>query len=240
MNVPTPPIKGVNLCEKGHWSGKACADIKFAYCNLRCPWCNAKELVLSPDSLESWALDRVFSYLKQETGKIRAVCATGGEPTMHRGLPRFFREIKSFGFLTCVETNGTQPDVLDYLINEGLINSVLMDVKGPLENSKYSQAVGVDMPTSLIIESLNVLKNSAISESLRTTVVPAILDKHDVMAIARQLQGMGFTSLSLNVYDPAIVLEPDMAGIKKMYSKQDMAQMRTAVNAVFAKGDNQK
>ncbi len=231
MDAFAPPIKRIGPRKTDHWSDRDCVDVFFAFCNMRCPWCNVGDLVLDAAKLETMPIDAVYSQLSGCSG-LEAVCATGGEPTMHRGLSGFLRGLKDLGFLTCVETNGAQPHVLKYLLDQSLVDHILLDIKAPLEDAPYSRAVGVDVPASLIVESLDALKANPMSASFRTTVVPGIHNENDVTAIALSLRGMGFSSLSLNRFDPSRLLDPELEKIMP-YSDNAMLRMQTAVNAVF-------
>jgi len=61
----------------------------------------------------------------------------GGEPTLHRNLPSLIREVKEHGFLVKLDTNGSNPEMLDELVNSGAIDFVSMDVKAPLDPLSY-------------------------------------------------------------------------------------------------------
>ena len=58
-----------------------------------------------------------------------AVVISGGEPTLQRDLARFIRRVKDMGFLIKLDTNGTNPDLLESLIEQGMLDYVAMDIK---------------------------------------------------------------------------------------------------------------
>ena len=47
----------------------------------------------------------------KETG-LDGVCITGGEPTLHKGLPDFIAMFKQRRFLVKLDTNGTNPEII--------------------------------------------------------------------------------------------------------------------------------
>ncbi len=50
-------------------------------------------------------------------------------------MGKYLAEIKELGFLTKLDTNGTRPDVLIKLAQEGLVDYVALDVKIPPLNA---------------------------------------------------------------------------------------------------------
>ncbi|MBI9074722.1 MAG: radical SAM protein [Desulfatibacillum sp.] len=236
MSPLDPPIKGVEFQSDGHWSGMPCANVFLAYCNLRCPWCNAGQLVLEPHTLETLPLQVFFSEIeaiRQEHPELKAVCFTGGEPTMHRGLPDLIRQVGDMGLATCLETNGTQPHMLDYLITNGILKYILLDLKAPLDDESYSKAVGVPMPASIIRESLGQIKKMQTGHFIRTTVVPGISGEKEVPQMALQIKEMGFSRLDLNAFDSRQPLDPVMAHTRP-YQQEEIKRLQGAADAIFS------
>ncbi|MEM1557662.1 MAG: radical SAM protein, partial [Thermoproteota archaeon] len=111
---------------------------------------------------------------------------TGGEPTLHRDLPDFIEKIKKIGYSVKLDTNGTNPDMLKLLMDGKLIDYIAMDVKAPLE--KYDEVVKVKVDVDKIIKSIEIIKAFPEHE-FRTTVLPELLSREDILNIARQLRG---------------------------------------------------
>ncbi len=94
---------------EGRNSGRPCVFIRFAGCNLACPWCDtdrARHFSLSLDDL-----------VKEVGGfRARSVILTGGEPTLVGEMPELIAALKAKGYWIAVETNGTnEPDWLGFL-----------------------------------------------------------------------------------------------------------------------------
>ncbi len=91
---------------EGRNTGRPCVFVRFAGCNLNCPWCDtdvAPRFELTLDAL----LDEV------KTFKTRSVILTGGEPTIQPEMPELVAALKKNGCWIAVETNGlTAPDWL--------------------------------------------------------------------------------------------------------------------------------
>ena len=85
-----------------------------------------------------------------------------------------------------LDTNGYEVETLAEVLATGVVDYVAMDVKTSFE--KYPLASGVPgMDTSRIERSIELLKRSGIGHEFRTTCVPGLVEKADVVGIARLL-----------------------------------------------------
>lgn len=157
-------------------------------CNFRCPYCHNPELILTTanSSLDESA---ILNFLASRQGKLDGVVITGGEPTLHKSLPEFIKQIKDLGFLIKLDTNGSNPEMLQELLDENLIDYVAMDIKAPIE--KYSTIAGDKVSTENILKSFEILKQSEIEHEYRTTVVKSILKPTDFEQIGKMIEGAG-------------------------------------------------
>lgn len=153
-------------------------------CNFRCGYCHNPELFKSELVL---TVPAFFDFLKSRKGKLDGVVITGGEPTLQNGLEDFIKEIKNLEFLVKLDTNGTNPKILEYLLNLNLLNYVAMDIKAPLD--KYKKITNVDFDIQKIKDSINLIKNSEIDYEFRTTVVKSQLSFEDFKSIGMLLEG---------------------------------------------------
>ncbi len=134
-------------------------------CNFRCPYCHNPELIekncspIPPPTLR-WrdGVGGIIEFLKSRIGKLDGVVITGGEPTLHKDLPEFISKIKTLGFAVKLDTNGTNPQMLQELIDKKLIDYVAMDIKAPLD--KYCDVVCANVDTNKVQQSIDILKNS--------------------------------------------------------------------------------
>lgn len=113
-----------SLQGEGHNTGRAATFVRFAGCNLRCPFCDTD----FSEYREMSAEDIV------ETIKVfptRFVVLTGGEPSLQVD-DALVRALHDAGFTIAVETNGTR------LLPEG-IDWVTVSPKQPLDKAPLPQ-----------------------------------------------------------------------------------------------------
>ena len=89
-----------SLQGEGRNTGRPCVFVRFAGCNLKCPWCDT-----DVERKFSASLDEILKELKQY--KAKSVILTGGEPTIQEGMPELVSALKESGYWIGVETNGT-------------------------------------------------------------------------------------------------------------------------------------
>ena len=154
-------------------------------CNFRCPYCHNSNLLYA-EKIKNISELKILSYLQNNKKYIDGVVITGGEPTLHGDLPEFIAKVKSFGYSVKLDTNGTNPEMLRKLIKEGLLDFIAMDIKAPLEFQKYNKATGGMLTEKLfenVKKSIHIIINSGVDYEFRTTLVPTILAKKDVVKI---------------------------------------------------------
>jgi pyruvate formate lyase activating enzyme len=168
------------------YPGRISAIVFTQGCNFRCPYCHNPELVDPGQYGPILPEEEVFSFLERRRGKLEAVTVTGGEPTLQTDLERFLQQIKEMGYLAKVDTNGSNPTMLERLIRGRWVDYLAMDVKGPLH--KYGQIAKAKVATAMIRRSIELITSSGIEHEFRTTVVRSQLDKEDLIATAKLLK----------------------------------------------------
>ncbi len=173
------------------YPGKISTVLFTGSCNFRCPFCYNVDLVLNPEKLPPIDESTVLEYLEQNRGLYHAVVVTGGEPTMHKELPKFLGKVKKLDFLVGLETNGTNPMMIERLIKNRLVDFVSMDIKAPLAWEKYKKAAGISDKGLFesVKKSVKILLGSNVDYEFRTTVVPKIHTEKDIVDISRQIKG---------------------------------------------------
>lgn len=183
------------------YPGELACTVFTQGCNLRCPFCQNADLVLPERFPEDEWLpeDTFFAFLESRKGRLGAVAVSGGEPTLHRDLPGFLEKIKSRGFLAKLDTNGTNPEMLRDIIDNGLADYVAMDVKNTPE--KYALTCGLESCGSRqedgtytgilarVQQSIDLLRSGSVRYEFRTTVAEGLHTADDIVCMAEWLEG---------------------------------------------------
>ncbi len=156
-------------------------------CNFRCPYCHNPELVL-PEKFENTISEKeFFDFLEKRKKYLEGVCITGGEPSIQEDIIDFIRRIKNMGFKVKFDTNGSNPEIIEKLFNENLIDYISMDIKGPFE--KYERICGVKVNKEEIKNSIEIIKKSKIDYEFRTTVLKSQIEISDFEEIGKVIVG---------------------------------------------------
>ncbi|MBQ8882620.1 MAG: anaerobic ribonucleoside-triphosphate reductase activating protein [Clostridia bacterium] len=169
------------------YPGKMACLIFTAGCNFRCPFCHNAPLVTEIDGAE-YTQDEIMAYLKKRKGILEGVCITGGEPLLNKDIKELIYNIKNIGYPVKIDTNGSYPEVLENLIDEGLVDYVAMDIKSSPEN--YAKVAGVDnLDFSAIDRSVKLLLQNRVEYEFRTTVCDPLHTENDFISIAKWIKG---------------------------------------------------
>jgi pyruvate formate lyase activating enzyme len=151
-------------------------------CNLRCPFCHNWRIAVDPQPpflQEGIALEILESRKKY----VNAVVVTGGEPCMHKELPKFLAKLKDRGFMVKLDTNGFFPDKLEECLAN--VDYVAMDVKTCREKYKL---LGANETTGLM-RTMEILKMGKVHYEFRTTAVPELVTAQDAICIGEMVKG---------------------------------------------------
>ena len=176
-------IKGFIPVSMLDWPGRISCVVFLGGCGFRCPACHNPKLVLEPESLPDVPLKRLLEYLEGRIPWIDGVAVTGGEPTLRWNLPRFLEIFRSYGLAIKLDTNGSNPAMIERLLADGLVDAIAMDVKAPLTREEYSAVAGVPVDPGRIARSIGILKASGIEVTFRTTVIPGLVEEPELARI---------------------------------------------------------
>ena len=152
-----------------------CSVIFTLGCNYRCPVCHAKNLLEGENCYKE---EEILNRIRRKKDYIKRVVICGGEPTLQLDLVSFARKLKESGSVK-LDTNGSQYSVLQELKEQGLIDYVAMDVKGPPK--LYPTIVGreyLDLRDE--VEKGMAITSQFPDYEFRTTVVPVIRDEDKI------------------------------------------------------------
>lgn len=114
---------------------------------------------------------------------------SGGEITLVPELESICEEIKSLGYLIKIDTNGSNPEVLQRLLHRNLVDYVAMDNKMP---STRSWRVKGGILFDKFSECLRILQKSGIPYEIRTTVHPSLLSEDDILQMIQESKELGY------------------------------------------------
>jgi len=91
------------------------------------------------------------------------------------------------GYPIKLDTNGSRPQVIRKLLDQGLIDYIAMDIKTDPFN--YSPHIRKDCDPDKILSSIQIIMQSAISYEFRTTCLRPLVDERVVESIAQSIEG---------------------------------------------------
>ena len=155
------------------YPGKTAAIVFTRDCNFRCPFCHNGGLVLGRHT-DTVSEEEILAYLDKRKKLLDGLSITGGEPLMETALPDFIRRVKALGYHVKLDTNGTYPDRLAALLDEGLLDYVAMDLKN--SEALYQKTAGFANPLLFenVKKSIALLAASDVEYEFRTTLVKGL------------------------------------------------------------------
>ncbi len=222
MEVMPLNIGGMQKLTLLDYPGKVACTVFTVGCNLRCPFCHNASLVTHPQDAGYVTDDELFSFLKKRVGVLDGICVTGGEPTLQKDLPEFLAKLKALGYCVKLDTNGTNPQLLKSLIDEGLVDYVAVDIKNSPE--KYAVTSGGIDILDKVEQTVSILLSSSIDYEFRTTVVKDFHDVCDFESIGKWISGAKRYFLQ-GFVDSGDLISKDTLGLPK----EKMLEMLRAV-----------
>ena len=159
----------------------------FAKCNMRCSYCYNANIVHGEGTLTNKEL---LDFLKLRIGKLDGVVLSGGECTLCPDIVELCEEIKELGFKIKIDTNGLNPDILEELIDFGLVDFIALDYKAP--SSKFKQ-ITKNSHVEKFYKTLDMLIDKKFPFETRTTVHTDLLQEDDINTIIEDLNKRNYT-----------------------------------------------
>jgi pyruvate formate lyase activating enzyme len=216
-------IGGFQSFSLNEFPGRISAVVFCQGCNFRCPYCHNPELVDPGRYSPLWPEKRVLDDLADRRGRLQGVVITGGEPLLQKDLEAFIKNVRGLGYTVKLDTNGSDPDGLERLLSAGLLDHVGLDVKAPPD--KYSALTRADISPSTITRSISTVLGSGVRHEFRTTWVPSLLSKADLLKIAEMVRGCH--RWVVQHFVPSKALDPALLG-ERPPDDADLAAVREA------------
>ena len=181
-------IHGLEKLSLVDFDGFVAATVFTGGCNFRCPFCHNASLVTDTASLAVIDEKEIFDYLNKRRGVIEGVCVTGGEPTLNPDLPVFCEKLKKLGLAVKVDSNGTNPDMLRTLAENGVVDRFAIDIKNDKKN--YARSIGYDaFDTRKIEKTVDFLLSGNTDYEFRTTIINEFHSENNLIEIGKWLCG---------------------------------------------------
>ena len=182
-------ISGLQKLTLLDFPGHVACTVFTGGCNFRCPFCHNAPLVL-PERIQQDedGAATVLAFLKKRQGILDGVAITGGEPLLHRDIPDLLREIRKLGYSIKLDTNGSFPERLIALVEEGLVDRVAVDIKNA--PTLYAKTVGLpDFDLAPVERTKDYLLSGPVDYEFRTTVVRGLHTRESLLEAARWIAG---------------------------------------------------
>ena len=177
-------VSGLQKLTLLDYPGKVACTVFTGGCNFRCPFCHNAPLVLPEQMAHDSSAEEVLRFLRKRVGVLDGVAVTGGEPLLHPEIDGFLREIKALGFLIKLDTNGSFPERLIALVEEGLVDRVAVDIKN--SPALYAKTVGLERFDLRGVErTKDYLLSDPVEYEFRTTVVKGLHTRESLIEAAQ-------------------------------------------------------
>ena len=207
-------FSGIQKTSLTDFPGRICSVLFTPGCNLRCPFCHNWRIVVSPQP-PFLNEETVLKILEERKKYVDAVVITGGEPTIHKELPKFLKKLKDKGFAVKLDTNGMDSHILEECLQS--VDYVALDVKTSLE--KYGLLGARD--TAELVRTVDILKMGKVNYEFRTTVVPGFFEPADVGAMSSLVNGA--RAWALQQFVPGDTLDKSLNALKP-YTPETMSK----------------
>ena len=182
-------ISGLQKLTLLDYPGHVACTVFTGGCNFRCPFCHNAPLVL-PERLAGDANgeETVLQFLEKRRGVLEGVAITGGEPLLHPDMPDFLKKIRAMGYKIKLDTNGSFPERLAALLEDGLVDRVAMDVKNA--PALYARTAGLEtIDLAALTRSRDLLLQGTVDYEFRTTVVRSLHTAESLKEAAAWIRG---------------------------------------------------
>lgn len=181
------PIYNITPFTLLDYPNKAACILWFVGCNMRCLYCYNPDIVFGKGNI---SIQFAEAFLRSRQGLLQAVVFSGGECTSHHTLIDLIKTAKKLGYLVKIDTNGSHPEVLSYLIQKKLVDYIALDFKGMDDNFEHITMSTLFEKFKISLE-LMVLSN--LTFEVRTTIHTALTSKDQLQKMIRFLEDHNYS-----------------------------------------------
>ena len=162
---------GFNLID---YPGKIAAVVFAAGCNYTCPHCHAKPILGNNAPINE---EDFLQYLATVKEWVNGIAICGGEPTLQPDLVPFIKKLRAQNLPVKLDTNGSNPRILNRLLADKLVDYVAMDIKGP--QHLWPNMSGNHAAEAAMLESIKTVTRF-LNYEFRTTIAPVLRGGEDI------------------------------------------------------------
>ncbi|MEZ7892796.1 MAG: anaerobic ribonucleoside-triphosphate reductase activating protein [Candidatus Wallbacteria bacterium] len=135
-------------------------------CNMSCWYCHNRNVMIESEPFDENQVISMVNKIKRQK-LLTGIVVTGGEPTIYgERLYDFLKQLKiETGKKIKLDTNGTNPEILQKILDDKIIDFVAMDIKTRFD--KYD-SLGFGSAAELF-KSVDLIRKSGIDYQFRCT-----------------------------------------------------------------------
>jgi pyruvate formate lyase activating enzyme len=202
-------FKGFQKLDLVNYPSHVAATVFTGGCNLRCPYCHNPELAkgtLDEDHPE----EEILEYLERRKSMIEGLVISGGEPTLHDLVP-FIEKVRALGLSVKLDTNGLRPQVLEGLLERGLVDYVAVDIKASPAGYRMLGSFSEEEVSCNLKRTFDALRAWGDAWEVRTTYLEKLIPDGEIKALAEL--GGKVPVWYLQAFNPAITLDPEWGAL---------------------------
>ncbi|MDR3248123.1 MAG: radical SAM protein [Treponema sp.] len=184
-DVPTVILRKTSLVD---YPGRLAGVLFFPGCNLRCPWCQNRGLVLGERTGETGenliSLDDALDHIARRKKVLGGVVLSGGEPLLYPQLGKIVNDIHDLGLRVKIDTNGMNPPALHELCKKETTKPDFIALDLKLAPERYAELLpgngagpagqnpACRDPAKALAESAGLIRSSGITHEYRSLALP--------------------------------------------------------------------
>jgi len=202
-------FQGFQKLDLVNYPSHVAATVFTGGCNLRCPYCHNPELAKGTLD-EHHSEEEILEYLERRKSMLEGLVISGGEPTLHDLVP-FIEKVRALGLAVKLDTNGLRPQVLESLLERGLVDYVAVDIKASPAGYTLLGSFTADEVSQNLTRSLDALRAWGNAWEVRTTYTEKLIPDSEIEALAKL--GGKVPVWYIQAFNPAITLDPEWGAL---------------------------
>ena len=215
---------GGSVISSVEFHGNMSLVLFMSKCPLACRYCHNVEL-LEDDTEKSF--EEIKDEIDSSADFLDAIVISGGEPLVQTdAVIEILTYVREIGLKTKLDTSGIYPDKLKRILDLKLLDYVSLDVKTTF--SKYRKITGANVGFQ-VKKSMELVNESGVHLEIRTTYVPTLHTKKDIMNLVGEIEADVYT---IQQFRNKNVLDPALEKVE-VPNPHDLADLATEVKPYF-------